>query len=118
MINVNELILDRVRSLIFTDLSDGSVLGRLTKLEDPSLQTAAEGEEVTDAQGSLITKIFRAKTGRFEATNSLFSADLLAQQYGTEKEVADEGNKIVAPCEEILEVSEGKVTVSYTKQYH
>lgn len=114
MINVNELILDRVRSLIFTDLSDGSVLGRLTKLEDPSLQTAAEGEEVTDAQGSLITKIFRAKTGRFEATNSLFSADLLAQQYGTEKEVADEGNKIVAPCEEILEVSEGKVTLSHT----
>ena len=114
MINVNELILDRVRSLIFTDLSDGSVLGRLTKLEDPSLQTAAEGEEVTDAQGSLISKIFRAKTGRFEATNSLFSADLLAQQYGTEKEVADEGNKIVAPCEEILEVSEGKVTLSHT----
>ena len=114
MINVNELILDRVRSLIFTDLSDGSVLGRLTKLEDPSLQTAAEGEEVTDAQGSLITKIFRAKTGRFEATNSLFSADLLAQQYGTEKEVADENNKIVAPCEEILEVSEGKVTLSHT----
>lgn len=114
MINVNELILDRVRSLIFTDLSDGSVLGRLTKLEDPSLQTAAEGEEVTDAQGSLISKIFRAKTGRFEATNSLFSADLLAQQYGTEKEVADESNKIVAPCEEILEVSEGKVTLSHT----
>ena len=45
-INVNELILDRVRSLIFTDLSDGSVLGRLTKLEDPSLQTTSEADEV------------------------------------------------------------------------
>ena len=39
--NVNELILDRVRSLVFTDLNDGSVIGRLTSLEDPSLQTAA-----------------------------------------------------------------------------
>ena len=29
---------------IFTDLADGSVIGRLTKLEDPSLQTAAEGD--------------------------------------------------------------------------
>lgn len=113
-INVNELILDKVRSLIFTDLADGSVIGRLTKLEDPSLQTAAEGEEVTDAQGALITKIFRAKTGRFEATNSLLSIDLLAQQYGTEKEIASETSTIVTPCEETLTVTDGKITLSHT----
>ena len=113
-INVNELILDKVRSLIFTDLADGSVIGRLTKLEDPSLQTAAEGEEVTDAQGALITKIFRAKTGRFEATNSLLSIDLLAQQYGTEKEVASDTSTIVTPCEETLTVADGKITLSHT----
>ena len=113
-INVNELILDKVRSLIFTDLADGSVIGRLTKLEDPSLQTAAEGEEVTDAQGALITKIFRAKTGSFEATNSLLSIDLLAQQYGTEKEVASETSTIVTPCEETLAVADGKITLSHT----
>lgn len=113
-INVNELLLDKVRSLIFTDLSDGSVIGRLTKLEDPSLQTAAEGEEITDAQGGLITKIFKAKTGRFEATNSLFSMDLLAQQYGTTKEVANENVKFIVPCEETLTVTDGKITLSHT----
>lgn len=112
--NVNELILDKVRSLIFTDLEDGSVVGRLTKLEDPSLQTAAEAEEVIDAQGALITKLFRAKTGRFEATNSLFSMDLLAQQYGADKIVADETNKIIQSCEETLEVVDGKVTLTHT----
>lgn len=112
-INVNELILDKVRSLIFTDLSDGSVIGRLTKLEDPSLQTAAEAEEVTDAQGALITKIFRAKTGRFEATNSLLSVDLLAQQYGAEKEVASADAAITVPCEETLTVTDGKITLSH-----
>lgn len=112
--NVNELILDKVRSLIFTDLSDGSVIGRLTKLEEPSLQTAAEGEEITDAQGALITKLFRAKTGKFTATNSLFSTDLLALQYGSDKEVADETDKIVVPVEEILTVADGKVTLSHT----
>lgn len=113
-INVNELILDRVRSLVFTDIADGSVIGRLTKLEEPSLQTASEAEEITDAQGSLITKIFRAKTGRFEATNSLFSTDLLAEQYGTEKEVASDTSKIVVPCEEILTVVGGKIMLSHT----
>ncbi len=112
--NVNELILDKVRSLIFTDLSDGSVIGRLTMLEEPSLQTAAEGEDVTDAQGALITKIFRAKTGRFEATNSLLSMDLLAQQYGSAKEVANATDKITVPCEETLTVEGGKITLSHT----
>lgn len=111
--NVNELILDKVRSLIFTDLSDGSVIGRLTKLEDPSLQTAAEGEEIADAQGALITKLFRAKTGKFTATNSLFSMDLLALQYGAEKEIADETKKIIVPVEEILTVADGKITLSH-----
>lgn len=111
--NVNELILDRVRSLIFTDLSDGTVIGRLTQLEDPSLQTAAESEDVTDAQGAVITRIFRAKTGRFEATNSLFSMDLLAQQTGSNKEIAGADNKIPMACEEILEVKEGKITLAH-----
>lgn len=112
--NVNELILDRVRSLVFTDLNDGSVIGRLTSLEDPSLQTAAEGEDVTDAQGALITKLFKAKTGRFSATNSLFSMDLLALQYGAEKETATETGKIRIPVEEILEAADGKVTLSHS----
>lgn len=111
--NVNELILDKVRSLIFTDLADGSVIGRLTKLEDPSLQTAAEGEDITDAQGALITKLFKAKTGKFTATNSLLSMDLLALQYGAEKEVADETKKIVVPVEETLSVEEGKIKLSH-----
>lgn len=112
--NVNELLLDKVRSLIFTDLADGSVIGRLTKLEEPSLQTAAEGEDITDAQGALISKLFRAKTGKFTATNSLFSMDLLAQQYGAAKESADETTKIVVPVEEILTVENGKITLSHT----
>ena len=34
--NVNELILDRVRSLTVHDLSNGEMLFRLTSLEDPS----------------------------------------------------------------------------------
>ena len=111
--NVNELILDKVRSLIFTDLADGSVIGRLTKLEEPSLQTAAEGEDITDAQGALITKLFRAKTGKFTANNSLFSVDLLALQYGTDKELARDSDKMIVPIEEILTVENGKVTLSH-----
>lgn len=113
-INPNELILERVRELIFTDLADGSVIGRLTSLEDPSLKTAAEGEDVTDAVGSVITTIYKAKTGEFTASNSLLSLDLAAQQFGARKEVASESNKIVVPISETLEVADGKITLSQT----
>lgn len=112
--NVNELILDKVRSIIFTNYSNGTIIGRLTQLEDPSLQMTAEADEVVDAVGSLITKIFRVKAAKFTATNSLLSMDLLALQAGTEKQVATGTSKIIVPCEEILTVTDGKITLTNT----
>lgn len=88
--NKNELVLDRVRSLAAHDLSDGKMLFRLTQLEEPSLACTAEGEEVTDAVGALITTLYRSKRATFSATNSLISLDLAAAQYGAQKEVAGE----------------------------
>ena len=87
------------------------MLFRLTSLEDVSINCTAEGEEVTDAVGSLITTIYRAKKAKITATNSLISLDLLAAQYGTKKEVAGVTNKITNYADEILEVVSGKTTV-------
>lgn len=112
--NQNELILDRVRSLTAHDLSNGEMLFRLTSLEDPSLNCTAEGEEVTDAIGALITTLYRAKKATFSASNSLLSLDLAAAQFGTKKEVADDNNKIVVPTFETLTVEDGKITLSHT----
>ncbi len=61
----------------------------------------------------MITKLFRAKTGKFTANNSLFSVDLLALQYGTDKELASDSDKMIVPIEEILTVENGKVTLSH-----
>lgn len=110
--NKNELILDRVRSLTTHSLTDGKMLFRLTSLEDPSISCTAEGEEVTDAIGSLITTIYRAKKATISATNSLISLDLAASQYGTKKEVADTTNKITDFTYDILEVASGKTKVN------
>lgn len=112
--NQNELILDRVRSLTAHDLSNGEMLFRLTSLEDPSLNCTAEGEEVTDAIGALITTLYRAKKATFSATNSLLSLDLAAAQFGTKKEVASDNNKIEVPACETLTVDKGVVTLSNT----
>lgn len=114
--NKNELILDKVRSLVTHDLSTGELLFRLTSLEEPSLQCTAEGEEVTDAIGAVITTLYRAKKATFSATNSLISLDLAAAQYGAKKEVAASGGKeIVDYTYEILTVnSDKKVTLKHT----
>lgn len=110
--NKNELILDKVRSLAAHDLSTGELLFRLTSLEEPTLTCTAEGEEVTDAVGAVITTLYRAKKATFGATNSLVSLDLAAAQYGTKKEVASEENKVVDYAYEILEIAEGKVKLA------
>lgn len=112
-LNINELILDRVRSLTAHSINDedyGALLFRLTSLEDPSLNTTAEGEEVVDAIGALITTLYRAKKATFSASNSLISLDLAAAQYGTKKEIIkDEDDTITDYAYEILKV-ESKTT--------
>lgn len=103
--NKGELILDRVRSLTTHNLETNELLFRLTSLEDPSLSCTAEGEEVVDAIGALITTLYRAKKATFSASNSLISLDLAAAQYGAKKEVGDADAKIIDYAYEILTVT-------------
>lgn len=109
--NKNELILDRVRSMTFNDLSTGEMLFRLTQLEEPTLTCTSEGEEVTDALGSVITTLYRSKKATFSATNSLVSLDLAAAQYGTKKEVAETGKEIVTRTFETITIPDKATTV-------
>lgn len=109
--NKNELILDRVRSMSFQDLSTGEMLFRLTSLEDPTLTCTAESEEVTDALGSVITTLYRSKKATFSATNSLVSLDLAAAQYGTKKEVGEHGKEITTRTFETITIPDSATTV-------
>ena len=110
--NKNEVLLDRVRSLTCHDLETKQMLLRLTSLEDPSLSCTAEGEEIVDAIGALITTLYRAKKATFSASNSLISLDLAAAQYGTKKEVGAEGATITDYAYEILKVEGTEVKLA------
>lgn len=114
-INPNELILDRVRYLTAHDLGTKEKLFMLTQLEEPSLNCTAEGEDVTDAVGALITTMYRSKQAEFTATNSLLSLDLAAAQFGAKKEVAGDENKIVDWTYEFIDVAKGAADVSLKK---
>lgn len=110
--NKNELILDKVRSLTAHDLSTGEMLFRLTSLEDPSLSCTAEGEEIVDAIGAVITTLYRAKKATFSASNSLISLDLAAAQYGAKKEIASSDKKIVVPVYEVVSVAKDQTEIT------
>lgn len=112
--NKNEVVLERIKQASLYDLESGILLNRLTSIEDPSLNTTAEKEEVVDAQGNTITDIYRAKKATFGGSNSLFSLDLAASQFGATKKVANSNDKIINYIAETLTISNGQVKLSHT----
>lgn len=112
--NKNEVVLEKIRQASLYDLETGILLNRLTSIEDPTLNTTAEKEEVLDAQGNTITDIYRAKKATFGGSNSLFSLDLAASQFGATKEVASAENKIINYMAETMTITNGQVKLSKT----
>ena len=95
--NPNELILEKVRNVEEYDIETNELTGRYTQIENPSLETSANGTDVTDAMGSVIATFYNAQTGTFSFDNSLFSLDLAASQFGSKKVVASSEDKIIVP---------------------
>ena len=102
--NPNELVLERIRAVEEYDIATKELTGRYTQIEDPRLQTSAEGTQVTDAMGAEIATFYNAQTGTFSFTNSLFSLDLAASQFGSTKEIASADNKITVPVSETITI--------------
>lgn len=113
--NPNELILEKIRSVEEYDPATFELTGRYTQIEDPSLKTSADATEVTDAMGATIQTFYNAQKGTFDFTNSLFSLDLAASQYGSKKVVASATDKIVMPVSEVITIGTGgTVVLKYT----
>lgn len=112
--NPNELVLERIRAVEEYDTTSKELIGRYTQIESPSLKTAAEGTTVTDAMGAEITTFYKAQTGTFDFTNSIFSLDLAASQFGAKKEIADGEDTMVRPVTETIAIdANNTVTLKY-----
>lgn len=112
--NPNELILEKIRAVEEYDPATSELTGRYTQIEDPSLTTSADATDVTDAMGTPIQTFYQAQKGEFSFTNSLFSLDLAASQFGSVKKVASAADKITMPVSEIITIaSDHTVTLKY-----
>ena len=85
MFNPNELVLEKIRAVEEYDPATFELVGRYTQVEEPTLNFSSESTQVTDAMGSPIMTFYRANSGTFSFTNSLFSLDLAASQFGSVK---------------------------------
>lgn len=110
--NPNELVFNKVRYVDLFDLSDGQVLARLTQVQDANLTVTSEVDEITDAEGTPITRLYRNKQAQFTAANALFSLDLAARQLGVDKNVIATTGKI--PYEETITVSSNAAALTKT----
>lgn len=112
--NPNELVLEKIRAVEEYDPATNELVGRYTQIEDPSLKTSADAQEVTDAMGSTVATFYKAQKGNFDFSNSFFSLDLAASQYGTEKILASDENKIIIPVSETITIgSDHTVKLKY-----
>ena len=109
--NPNELVIEKVRAVEEYDPETKELLGRYTQIEDPSLQVTADGTDVTDAMGAPITTFYNAQSGTFGFSNSLFSLDLAASQFGTKKKVASSEDKIIVPVSETITIGSDHTAV-------
>lgn len=105
--NINEMILEKVRNVSFLSPSDGSLIGRLTQVKDGKITTGADSDKIEGSTGTTLATIYKAKTGEFSATNAFFSTDLLALQLGSEKEQASASSKILVPAYKVADVASG-----------
>lgn len=114
--NLNNIIIDRVLRGIFSDKND-NIMFSLNQIQDFSLNSTSESQEITDALGVTIMELMRSKSIEASATNAIFDLGLMASQYGTEKVEATATAKLPVPRMEKFEVAaakEGKYTLKFT----
>lgn len=101
--NLNNIIVDRVLRGVFSDKND-NIIFALNQVQNLSLNSTSESQEVVDAFGVSIMELMRSKAIEASAENAIYDMGLLAAQYGTEKKAATTDKKLIVPAMESFEV--------------
>lgn len=114
MFNANNYIIDRVRRVTQVNLVTGLVDWTATSIENPQIEFTGESVEKTDAYGVLLSKVDTAKGVNFSGEASVLSIPLMASQLGTDVQVATEDAKLTGKTFEVINVTGGIATLTYT----
>lgn len=96
MFKLDDLIIDRIQMATAEDFN-GNLLYTLTQLADAEISISSESTDATDAQGTLIKRFYKGKSGEFTANNAMLNLNVIGAMSGEGKKVADASSPITMP---------------------
>lgn len=93
---LDDIIIDRIQYGVAEDF-DGNLLYTLTQLSEGTIDITAESKDAVDANGTLIKRFWRAKSGEFTAQNAMINLNILGAASGEGKITASEAAAIAMP---------------------
>ena len=112
MLNIDNLVINRALRGTLFDSATSDVIVSIDQITEASLECSGEQVFVNDAIGQKIAAFDRSKDATFTCTNALINFGLMAAQFGSDKKVASDSDKIVVPTFELIEVEGAATTIS------
>jgi len=94
---LGDLVIDRIVEGIAESPSDGTLLYRLTNLQEATIDITADSVDAVDGTGTVIRTFYRGKQGEFTATNSLVSLPIIGAMSGEDSVQASAAAPILMP---------------------
>lgn len=109
---INGVAFDRIHKGVALSPTTGEVLYTLTQLTEATIEVTSESREMRDKDGSLIKTIYTGKSGTFTVTNAFLDVDIIAQESGSDKEVATDAKPITMPYVHEFKRGETSATIA------
>lgn len=91
---LGDIIVDRPQ-IAWAEDSNENVLYTLTQLADSTLSTTAESKDANDANGTLIKRFYKGKTGEYTANNAMVNLNIWASMSGIMPKIAGAGEDAI-----------------------
>lgn len=105
---LGDIIVDRITYGVAENFND-ELLYVLTQLADATIDVTAESKDAVDANGTLIKRFWKGKTGTFTANNAMLNLNILGAMSGEQPLIASTTNTLVMP--KIITVPAGATDV-------
>lgn len=113
-LNIDNLVINRALSGSMLNRSTGEAFYSLNQITEPSLECSGEQVYAVDALGSRVATFDRNKEASLSGSNAFVNLGLAAAQFGSDKKVASETEKIIVPVREVVTVKDGAVALANT----
>lgn len=120
---LGDIIVKDILYGLASNISTGDPLYVLTQLSEAQIAITADSNDITDKDGNIVLRNFRAKQGEFTAVNAFVNANVIAAA-GAATDFAASGNVLTAPKIVKVKASAGSAVLNnvvsgsiYVNQY-